>query len=176
MKVNFNWVIILYILLILSSTFNYKAFKKLREEPKTKIIAVKTLDPTVKVSAIIDLSHYSYETIRLKVGRITAYNNEVKQTSSTPNTMASNRPIYEGAVAISQDIINKYKLKFGDYVCIPNLKDECFIFEDKMAYGRKKDERVIKNTIDIFMYNREEAKTFRLLDQDVVIYRLPRNQ
>lgn len=173
MKYNQTFILVL---LAMSCFINYRLMVKVREEPVTKIVALKNVDPNIKVSSIVDFSHFSYETIRLKVGRITAYNNEVKQTSKTPNTMASNRPVYEGAVAISQDIINKHHLKFGDYVCIPSLKDECFVFEDKMAYGRKKDERVIKDTIDIFMYNKEEARNFRLLDQDVVIYRLPRNQ
>ena len=117
----------------------------------------------------------SYEKITHKVDKITAYNPVVNQTDAQPLTTASNRPVYEGCIAISQDIVNKYKLKFGDLVFIPSL-NRTYIYEDKMAYGRKPGERVITNTIDVFMYNTEVAKNFLIKDEEVVIYKISRMQ
>lgn len=129
----------------------------------------------IEVVQTYDLTTRSYEQICLTVKHITAYNALPNQTNKHPYTMASNRTVYEGAVAISQDIIDKYKLKFGDIVYIKDLM-HYYIFEDKMAYGRKEGERVITDTIDIFMYNYDDAKTFHLTDQDVVIFKINRNQ
>ena len=96
----------------------------------------------IYVPVVYDLSIRNYEQICIKVKRITAYNALANQTDSHPFTMASNRPVYEGAVAISQDIIDKYKLQYGDIVYIKSL-DSYYIFEDKMAYGRKENEKII---------------------------------
>lgn len=130
---------------------------------------------SIYVPVVYDLSTRSYEQISTKVKHITAYNAVPNQTNAHPFTMASNRSVYEGAVAISQDIIDKYKLKFGDIVYIPAL-DNYYIFEDKMAYGRKTDERIITETIDIFMYSYDEAKKFHLKDNNVILFKISRNQ
>ena len=136
---------------------------------------------TIRKSGIIyvtteyNLADVTYEKFVVNGVKITAYNNERRQTDSTPNTMASNRIVYEGAVAISSDIVKKYKLKFGDIVYIPVL-GSYFVFEDKMGNGRKENERTITNTIDIFTFDKEHSKNFRHLNQEVIIYKLPRNQ
>lgn len=129
---------------------------------------------TIYVPVVYDLSNRTYEQICIKVKRITAYNARANQTDAHPFTMASNRPVYEGAVAISQDIIDKYKLQYGDLVYIESL-DNYYIFEDKMAYGRKENEKVITDTIDVFMYSFDEAKKFHLKDQEVILFKINRN-
>lgn len=129
----------------------------------------------IYVTTEYNLADVTYEKFVVNGVKITAYNNECRQTDSTPNTMASNRIVYEGAVAISSDIVKKYKLKFGDIVYIPVL-GSYFVFEDKMGNGRKENERTITNTIDIFTFDKEHSKNFRHLNQEVIIYKLPRNQ
>jgi len=89
--------------------------------------------------------------------RITAYNNLPEQTDSTPNTMASGRHVYEGAVALSRDLLAQYKIKWGDIVCLekPGL---CYIVEDTM--NDRYDNRVTPGSghrVDIFMFSREMA-------------------
>lgn len=145
------------------------------EDIENTIIKAHNTPNNIFVPVVYDLSTRSYEQISTTVKHITAYNAVPNQTGPHPYTMASNRPVYEGAVAISQDIIDKYKLKFGDIVYIPSL-DSYYIFEDKMAYGRKKDERVITETIDIFMYSYDEAKKFHLKDNHVILFKINRNQ
>lgn len=88
---------------------------------------------------------------------VTAYNNHKDQTDSTPNTMASGRHVYEGAIALSQDLLAEYKIKWGDVVCLqkPGL---CYIVEDTM--NSRYDNRVTPgsgNRADIFMFSREKA-------------------
>lgn len=158
-------LILLIIILFISPLFNKKPIVVTEKIPSNLIV----------ITSTIDLNELNYEKINLHGIRVTAYNNDRNQTDSTPNTMASNRIVYKGAVAISSDIRKKYNLRFGDIVYLPYM-DTYFIFEDGMANGNKKNERVIKNTIDIFMYDRKTAKNFRLLNQEVVIYKFPRNQ
>ena len=60
------------------------------------------------------------ETKRIDISNITitSYNNEIQQCDDTPNIMASNRLVYEGAAAISRDLKKKYNIKYGDLVYI----------------------------------------------------------
>lgn len=105
------------------------------------------------------------EKIKLLV-KITSYNNHVDQCDASPNIMASNRLVYEGAVAISRDLKKKYGLKYGDLVYIDIFK-KYYIIEDLM------NER-IKNTIDIFNFDEEWSKTIHLKNQKVIIYKIKR--
>jgi len=131
--------------------------------------------PEAKINVKYNIEGLRFERIHLKSVRLTAYNNHPNQTSSSPNTFASGRIVYEGGVAISQDILDKYQLKYGDLVYIPKM-GSYFVYEDKMAYGRKDGERTIKNTVDIFMFSYDTAKTFHHPTEDVIIYKLVRNQ
>ena len=95
---------------------------------------------------------------------ITSYNNEAEQTDDTPHIMASNRIVYEGAIAISRDLKSKYKLKYGDIVEIFN---DYYIIEDLM------NERY-KNRIDIFYFSKDKSKSIHYKNQKIKIFRLKR--
>lgn len=134
------------------------------------------LKPTEKY--ILQRSSNSYERLNIKLSlnetkridisniSITSYNNEVEQCDDTPNIMASNRLVYEGAVAISRDLKKKYNIKYGDLVYI-KVFDSFFIIEDTM------NER-IKNTIDIFKFDKKESLKINFKNQDVIIYKVKR--
>ena len=80
--------------------------------------------------------------------------------------MASNRLVYEGAVAISRDLKKKYNIKYGDLVYI-KVFDSFFVIEDTM------NER-IKNTIDVFKFDKKESLKINFKNQDVIIYKIKR--
>ena len=108
------------------------------------------------------------ETKRIDISNITitSYNNEIQQCDDTPNIMASNRLVYEGAVAISRDLKKKYNIKYGDLVYI-KVFDSFFVIEDTM------NER-IKNTIDVFKFDKKESLKINFKNQDVIIYKIKR--
>ena len=108
------------------------------------------------------------ETKRIDISNITitSYNNEIQQCDDTPNIMASNRLVYEGAAAISRDLKKKYNIKYGDLVYI-KVFDSFFVIEDTM------NER-IKNTIDVFKFDKNESLKINFKNQDVIIYKVKR--
>ena len=108
------------------------------------------------------------ETKRIDISNITitSYNNEIQQCDDTPDIMASNRLVYEGAVAISRDLKKKYNIKYGDLVYI-KVFDSFFVIEDTM------NER-IKNTIDVFKFDKNESLKINFKNQDVIIYKIKR--
>lgn len=120
-----------------------------------------------KIDTNYILLNVEYEKIKLKSIRITAFNNISNQTDETPNIMASNRLVYEGAVAISRDIKNSYKLKFGDLIYIKKLH-KYFVIEDLMN-------KKYKNSVDVFMFSKEEALKFGVKKSDIVIYKIKRD-
>jgi 3D (Asp-Asp-Asp) domain-containing protein len=134
------------------------------------------LKPTEKY--ILRCSSNSYERLNIKFSlgetkridisnvSITSYNNKVEQCDDTPNIMASNRLVYEGAVAISRDLKRKYQIKYGDLVYIKIL-DSFFVIEDTM------NER-IKNTIDVFKFDKKESLKINFKNQDIIIYKVKR--
>ena len=104
------------------------------------------------------------EIINLDNITITSYNNEAEQTDSSPHIMASNRMVYEGAVAISRDLRKKYNLKWGDIVEVFN---DYYVIEDLMNDK-------YKNRIDIFSFSKEKSKSIHYKHQKVKIYKINR--
>lgn len=153
--------------IITSVKINYKEVKKELETTKcSKEIIIKYphyIYPNIKYD--LQVIEDSSEVIELKGITITSYNNEESQTDDTPHIMASNRMVYEGAIAISRDIKDKYKLKWGDFVLINS--DRLYVIEDLM------NERY-KNQIDIFGFNKEWSKTINFKNQKIKIYKLKR--
>ena len=98
---------------------------------------------------------------------ITSYNNKANQTDSTPNIMASNRVVYEGAVAISRDIKKNYKLHYGDILYIPVL-DKYFVIEDLMN-------KKYNNRIDIFSYDENQSRRLFYTEQEIKVFRFDRD-
>ncbi len=77
-------------------------------------------------------------------GIVSAYNAEHAQTDSSPEIMASNKKVYEGAVANNC-------LKFGDEV---KILGKIYVVEDRMA--RRYDCR----HFDLFMFDKKSAINF----------------
>ena len=118
------------------------------------------------INIAYNLEGVKYEKIPLNKVVITSYNNHANQTDSTPNIMASNRLVYEGAVAISRDLKTKYNLKWGDLIYIDTLQ-RYFVIEDLM------NER-FKNRIDIFSFDKEWSLRLHLKSQRITIYKIER--
>lgn len=113
-----------------------------------------------------NLDNVDFERIELNNITITSYNNESKQTDNTPNIMASNRLVYEGAIAISPDIKRKYKLKYGDLVYI-NALQRYYVIEDLMNSK-------FKNKLDIFSFDKQWSLKLNLKNQSIIIYKINR--
>lgn len=101
---------------------------------------------------------------KIKNIRFTAYNNHAVQTDSTPNITGSQRMVYEGSVAVSQDLL-KGTVKYGDLAYVESL-NKFFIIEDAM------NKRYIKR-MDIFLFDKKEALKVNF-SSDIIIFRLKR--
>lgn len=94
--------------------------------------------------------------------KVTKYNPERNQTDSTPFIMASNKRVYDGAIALSRDIEEKYGYKFGDLVFLENLGT--FVFQDRMN-------KKWTNRADIFSFNKKESLRFGMVEDNLIIVR-----
>ena len=112
----------------------------IKEQEKQKIIEVNTK---------FDLTNAEYLKYSLKDITVTSYNNHANQTDNTPNITATNRPVREGIVAASPDLISKGIIKYGDLVYI-DCFDKWYVAEDTM---NKKFER----RLDIFLFDKDES-------------------
>jgi 3D (Asp-Asp-Asp) domain-containing protein len=90
------------------------------------------------------MSILSNSLINHGVATVTAY-------SHTGNRTSSGKKVYTGCIALSKDIRNKYRLKFGDKIHIQNFGT--FIYDDWMP-------KQWHNRMDIFMNDRNQAKRF----------------
>lgn len=117
------------------------------------------------VKTVYNLNKVEFTRIELKV-KITSYNNLASQTDDSPNIMASNRLVYEGAVAISRDLKSRYGIRYGDLIYIERF-NKYYIIEDLMN-------KRFKNTIDIFKFKRSESLKINFKDQKVIIYKIKR--
>lgn len=157
----FCFVILCFIIFV--STLKFTS-KELIVQNKSPLVNVITQGTTINVA--YNLHNVNYEEINLDKITITSYNNEPKQTDNSPNIMASNRLVYEGAVAISRDLKTKYNLKWGDLIYIDTLQ-RYFVIEDLM------NER-FKNRIDIFSFNKDWSLRLHLKSQRITIYKIKR--
>jgi len=82
---------------------------------------------------------------------LTAYSPSKSECDDTPHTTASMVRVTEGIVALSRDLEAKYCLSFGDLIMLEGLG--VFQFQDRMN-------KRIKNTVDIFFWDRTEALKF----------------
>ena len=103
----------------------------------------------IKIDTKFDLTNAEYLKYSLKDITITSYNNHANQTDDSPNITATNRPVREGIVAASPDLINKGIIKYGDLVYI-DCFNKWYIVEDTM---NKKFER----RLDIFLFDKDES-------------------
>jgi 3D (Asp-Asp-Asp) domain-containing protein len=89
---------------------------------------------------------------------ITMFNNLPGQTDSTPNTMANNQEVYEGAIACSR------KYGFGTQV---EINGKLYTCEDRMNIRYENRER---EHFDIFTFSYAEAKKFGRQKMEVTVY------
>jgi len=157
----FCFIILCFIIFV--STLKFTS-KELTVQNKLPLVNIITQGTTINV--VYNLHNVNYEEINLDKIIITSYNNESKQTDNSPNIMASNRLVYEGAVAISRDLKTKYNLKWGDLIYIDTLQ-RYFVIEDLM------NER-FKNRIDIFSFNKDWSLRLHLKSQRITIYKIKR--
>lgn len=87
-------------------------------------------------------------------GIVSAYNAEEAQTDDSPFTMASNKRVYEGAVANNC-------LDFGTEV---EIDGEIFVVEDRM------NRRYTCEYFDLFKWSKEEALEFGRQEIAILIY------
>jgi len=76
---------------------------------------------------------------------VTVYTNRKEETDNTPDVGADGRMVYEGSIAVSQDLYKK-KIFPGELVYVQTLK-KWFIVEDSMNQR-------LNDSIDIFQYKR----------------------
>lgn len=103
----------------------------------------------IKIDTKFDLTNAEYLKYSLKDITITSYNNHANQTDDSPNITATNRPVREGIVAASPDLINKGIIKYGDLVYI-DCFNKWYTVEDTM---NKRFER----RLDIFLFDKDES-------------------
>lgn len=91
------------------------------------------------------------DTVRydLKDVTVTSYNNLTSQTDNTPNITATNRPVREGIVAVSPDLLKKGIVHYGDLLYI-SCFDKWYVVEDTMNPRFEK-------RIDVFLFDKQES-------------------
>lgn len=82
---------------------------------------------------------------------VSAYNPLSNQTDSTPLITASNKRVQEGFCAVSRDLEEQLKLKFGDLIHLDGI-GTCE-FQDRMSRRKKLQ-------IDLFMWEEKDAIKF----------------
>lgn len=156
--------IVVFVLLGYSFYLTLGLEKLIKQEQIVNLINIVSSD--IKIESKYDFTNIQYEKIELNKISITSYNNESNQTDDSPNIMASNRLVYEGAIAISRDLKTKYQLQWGDIIYIETLK-RYFVIEDLMG------ER-FKNRLDIFSFDKKWSLNIHLKNQNIIIYKIKR--
>jgi 3D (Asp-Asp-Asp) domain-containing protein len=136
------------------------------------VISAKRQVPAVPVfSQTADIAIPTLQRLSAKTGytvktipniRVTAYTNRVEETDSTPNLGARGTLVYEGSIAVSQDLLVRKLVGYGDILCLTKT-GVCYRVEDCMNVR-------LKNSVDIFSYNLDTARK-TLYHSDIVVYR-----
>lgn len=105
------------------------------------------------------------ETVRhtLKDITVTSYNNHSSQTDTTPNITATNRPVREGIVAVSPDLLKKGTAHYGDLLYI-SCFDKWYLIEDTMNSR-------FERRVDVFLFDKQESlKINKKCDIEILHY------
>lgn len=135
------------------SFFNYKNYKNHNTNPNSLSIPIEIKVKTPTIGSI--------EIITLKNIKATYYTNTIEETDNYPDIGASGRLIYEGAIALSRDLIKKYNLKWGDIIWVEKM-NKYYILEDTMNEKHH-------NAIDIFTFNRTILN--KSFNTEIIIYK-----
>lgn len=142
-----------------------KVNKKLIEAKNT-ILEIKNEQQNktkINIFNSYDLSDVEYSRHIIRDVTITSYNNHPSQTDDTPNITSTNRPVREGIVAVSHDLLSKGIIKYGDLVYVKCM-DKWYIAEDSMN-------KRFEKRIDIFLFDRKESlKINKKCDIEVIHY------
>ncbi|MEM5778704.1 MAG: hypothetical protein QXK49_03695 [Candidatus Aenigmatarchaeota archaeon] len=120
----------------------------------------------VSFSVKFNLIELEYETYWVENVKCTFYTNTVEETDSTPNITASNRPVFDGIIALSRDFFSKDNVKFGDLVYVEEI-NKFFIIEDKMNARHQ-------NSADIFTYVKDKKLLNKSLKCKIKIFKFKR--
>lgn len=113
-----------------------------------------------------NLIELEYETYWIENVKCTFYTNTIEETDDTPNITASNRPVFDGIIALSRDFFNKDNVKFGDLVYVEEI-NKFFIIEDKMNARHQ-------NSADIFTYIKDKKLLNKSLKCKIKIFKFKR--
>ena len=117
----------------------------------------------IKIYSTFNLKNVEYTKQVLLGVQVTSYNNEVMQTDSTPNITATNRPVREGIIAASPDLLNKGIMKYGDLVFI-DCFNQWFVVEDTMN-------KRFTRRLDVFLFDKQESlKINRTCNIEIIHY------
>lgn len=116
---------------------------------KPLVVVEKAKSNIIELNHKVDLAKAEYVKRVVRDVTVTSYNNDIAQTDNTPNITASNRPVKEGIIAVSRDMIKDGTIKYGDFVYI-DCFDRWFIADDTM------NERFTRR-LDVFMYDKKES-------------------
>lgn len=103
----------------------------------------------ITITSTFDLSQPEYTKRVLKDVTVTSYNNHEDQTDATPNVTATNRPIREGVIAASRDLLKNGIIHYGDLVYI-DCFDKWYIVEDTMNQR-------FERRLDVFLFDKKES-------------------
>ncbi|MEM4460877.1 MAG: hypothetical protein QXY70_01930 [Nanopusillaceae archaeon] len=131
---------------------------------KTK--KTKSTNFEISFSVKFNLLELEYETYWVENVKCTFYTNTVEETDSTPNITSSNRPVFDGIIALSRDFFNKDNVKFGDLVYVEEI-NKFFIVEDKMNSKHQ-------NSADIFTYVKDKKLLNKSLKCKIKIFKFKR--
>lgn len=117
----------------------------------------------IKIYSTFNLKNVEYTKQVLLGVQVTSYNNEAMQTDSTPNITATNRPVREGIIAASPDLLNKGIIKYGDLVFI-DCFNQWFVVEDTMN-------KRFTRRLDVFLFDKQESlKINRTCNIEIIHY------
>lgn len=155
LRINVYLLISIFVILsciMLNKSFFYN-YQNLNINPKFLLIPIEVKIKTPTIGSI--------EIITLRNIKATYYTNIIEETDKYPDIGASGRLIYEGAIALSRDLIKKYNLKWGDVVWIEKM-NKYYILEDTMNEKHS-------NSVDIFTFNKYLLK--KSFKTEITIYK-----
>lgn len=124
---------------------------------------LKNQEEIINIVSKFNLKNVEYTKQVLLGVQVTSYNNEAMQTDSTPNITATNRPVREGIIAASPDLLNKGIMKYGDLVFI-DCFNQWFVVEDTMN-------KRFTRRLDVFLFDKQESlKINRTCNIEIIHY------
>jgi len=119
-----------------------------------------TIDVPVRYE--LDFANCSISTLRISSVTLYGYTNDPRETDSSPNIARSGRVVYEGSIAISQDLLGTVQM--GDLVYVSKLK-RFFIAEDTLHERHTR-------AVDVFTYSKKKALSMSGQKTDIVVLRV----